>query len=56
MGNQQLSIELKKHAEGHRGVFERINEMLREIYAKCVIRQQTVPEIVRTRLIRQAWT
>ena len=42
MGNQQLS-RIKKHAEGHRGVFQRINEKLREIYPKCVIRQQTVP-------------
>ena len=40
MGNQQLSIELKKHAEGHREVFQRINVKLREIYPTCVIRQQ----------------
>ena len=43
MGNQQLS-RIKKHAEGNRGVFQRINVKLREIYPKCVIRQQTVPE------------
>jgi|GEM_PF-2590718 len=54
MDNQQLS-RIKKHAEGHRGVFQRINEKLREIYPKYVIRQQTVPEIIRTQL-RQAWT